>query len=312
MDDINNWRVKIGTFGCHRSWRAQHVKFICIEFRMLKFCLCLPFAILEILLIIGNVESNPGPGSKQTRPNSAGGINKTENASEDSVDLRNILDQLNSKLDIMAKDIKEIKRDMKGVMDDINELKTEVDDLSKRCMKVEDEKRRKNLIISGIPKSDKHDVLSFKDWIVENLNLTRGFVDGILIDRAVRFPLTKFQKGQDKHPDLLVSFCSLDEKLVVYTAARKIKPENVYFKEDFSKNVREIRKNLSAVMLNARKNKDAKAYLNFDKLVIEKNGKRNTYTFNLEKKEIQTIKTNFKYSLQRESEDDTSDHSEVE
>ena len=33
MDDINNWRVKIGTFGCHRSWRAQHVKFICIEFR---------------------------------------------------------------------------------------------------------------------------------------------------------------------------------------------------------------------------------------------------------------------------------------
>ena len=35
---------------------------------------------------------------------------------------------------------------MKGVMGDLEELKSEVGDLSKRCMKIEDEKRRKNLI----------------------------------------------------------------------------------------------------------------------------------------------------------------------
>ena len=31
MDDISNWRAKIGTFVCHRSWRAQHVKFSLVE-----------------------------------------------------------------------------------------------------------------------------------------------------------------------------------------------------------------------------------------------------------------------------------------
>ena len=78
----------------------------------------------------------------------------------------------------------------------------------------------------------------------------------------------------------------MDEKLAVYTAARKIKPENVYFKEDFNKMFEKSEKKLSAAMLNARKNKEVKAYLNFDKLVIEKKWKKNTYTFNLEKKKF--------------------------
>ena len=58
-------------------------------------------------------------------------------------------------------------------------------------------------------------------------------------------------------------------------------------------------------MLKARKNAGIKAFLKMDKLIIEKDEKRNIYRFDFEKNKLITVKASFVYEINKtESVDD--------
>jgi len=167
-------------------------------------------------------------------------------------------------------------------------LKVEMQKLKARCRKIEDENRRKNLVVSGVEITpNQSEVQNFKQAGL-HLGLTNEFLNNLKIDEIIRM-----KQKSDKPGDVIIKFCQTVDKMSVLKAARNTKSKEIYVREDFSYATRNIRKNLVNPMLNARK-MDFKAFLMFDKLVVEKNGKRNVYTYEPSEEGLKIVQTKFK------------------
>ena len=109
--------------------------------------------------------------------------------------------------------------------------------------------------------------------------------------------INRMKKKTSGEPgDIIVKLCNLSDKVNSLKAAKITKSKNFYLREDFSWETRNIRKHLTTPLLNARKEK-LKAYLRADKLIVEKDGKKNIYTYDETEDGLKTLQNNFKLDL---------------
>ena len=171
-------------------------------------------------------------------------------------------------------------------------LRAEIHTLETRCRKMEDEHRKKNLIVSGIDISPtQNEIENFKSAGLK-LGLSQDFLNSVKIDETIRMKKTV----SGKPGNVIIKFRYLSDKLSVLKAAKNAKLKDLYIREDFSLETRNIRKNLVNPLMNARK-MNLKAFLMSDKLVVEKDGKRNLYTYEPSEEGLKVLKTTFKLEL---------------
>ena len=207
--------------------------------------------------------------------------------------------ELNSKIDGVISEAKEIhakldavtteqKKLLEKIEEENEQLRAEMCKLSARCDRLEDEHRRRNWIISGIPlDADQTEIENFRNS-AGNIGLTKNVIDAMKIEQVIRMK----KKASGKPGDVIVKFGNVSDKMCVLKAARISKPKDLYVKEDFSLNVRIVRKNLLKPMLNARKMK-LKAFMIADKLIVDKDGKKNTYTYSAQEAGLKVVSKNF-------------------
>ena len=271
------------------------------------FINCLNGGLLLMLLQRGGIELNPGPPPKQSRLNSAGEIELQSSASSDFEEIKKMLVDLTGKVNAVASDIKGIHDQLDEITSFQNQqsvinknLSSEMESLNGRIAKLENELKRRNLIFSGIKCDEGSDVkTNVKRSLVNYLNWSEDKVEKLGTDSVLVLGLTTNQKSKKLVPDIIVSFARLSDKLEVVKAVKSSKPDGLFVRDDFCKLTRDIRRKLSKVMQKAKES----GYISFlahDKLITKKDGKKNTYTYNLNEDKVVTLHEDFVFKFELE------------
>ena len=147
--------------------------------------------------------------------------------------------------------------------------------LSKRC----------NVIVSGIAETngrenwdDRENLV--RDHLVSKLGMTTESVAEMEIDRAHRLQKNNREQGPR---DIFFKPTKYKYKDRIIKEARRLRPEGIYFKEDYTDRVEKIRWQLRELLQDARKLEGVQAFLSYDKLLVLKDNARNVYTYDLGK-----------------------------
>ncbi|CAH0401613.1 unnamed protein product [Chilo suppressalis] len=177
---------------------------------------------------------------------------------------KNVMEALDEKLKILR--------------EENNDLKTKVNSLEQKISYYEKEKRRNNLVFFGIDGKGKTE-LELVDHIKEIVEES-----GTNLDSQEISNIQRIGKQSENNFPILISLTTSWKKHLILKNKRHL-PPNVYVKEDFPKNVLEIRKQLQPKMEEERK-KGNIAYIKYDKLIVKKPG-----TINREKRKRETTKS---------------------
>ena len=262
-----------------------------------------------------DVEMNPGPGQSDDKGQAASTRRKQSKLSTtEQGDMRRDDDQNPSLTDLMkeikgvrgevikmtkqfAEDVGKIKEDVADLQDNVNFFSKQLEDTRKenkvKLENMEGQSRRNNVIINGLP-----------DVKNENWGDCEDYVNALQIDRAHRLP-----RGRNDTSPIIVKFAFFKDRETMLRAARKEKPPGVYFKEDYTHAIRNVRAKLKTKLLQIRNSERTwKTFLVFDKLIIANDaGKQNANTFDAEKDEIIVLYRNFDDSAEGPTEEDSVD-----
>ncbi|KAJ4435109.1 hypothetical protein ANN_23684 [Periplaneta americana] len=227
-----------------------------------SFNIFLTAAVLSILLIIGNVELNPGPGSREGRDNSdevfqREWINYMKETREDRQKASVLLNKVSNDLDTLVNRYNEVENKLKEVIQEQVVLKAIV----KRW---EIESRRNNIVFYGV-EEENYEKGSDTCFVVLDL-LTKFFrlnLDVSAINNAYRV-------GRGKNRPIVVKLNSYFIKEHIMANTNQLKGSKIYIENDFSKEIREKRKKLVPLLKEARF-KGFKASLVNDKIKINGN-----------------------------------------
>ena len=223
----------------------------------------------------------------------------------DLEEIRKMFSELSSKIDNIVTQTKDInlklvelgveQNKLRADLEKENsELKLEIVGLAARCRRLEDEQKKKNSIISGLDafqNNSKNVNEIFKEILME-VGLTQDYMSSVKIEQIDRMK----KKNSGEPGDIIVKLCNLSDKITILKAAKITKSKKFYMREDFSWETRNIRKHLTTPLLKARKEK-LKAYLRADKLIIEKDGKKNICTYDTTEDGLKVLQGNFKLNL---------------
>ncbi|XP_070543694.1 uncharacterized protein [Ptychodera flava] len=167
---------------------------------------------------------------------------------------------------------------LKSAVDDmrksINEIKKEKDDLENRS-------RRNNLVFFGITQDRTNENWEdSEDKITQVIRNQLGIADNVEFERVHR--MTTAPPVRDCKP-IVARFRSFKDREKVLRNAFKLKNTNISVSEDFSRRVRRIRSKLwghRRALLET--NKDLKAHLQYDKLVVKGTNCKRVFSFNEE------------------------------
>ncbi|KAI5753354.1 hypothetical protein M8J77_026134 [Diaphorina citri] len=189
--------------------------------------------------------------------------------------MKNFLAQITSKLDTNNQLIKSeaekintnMNKKLQPLVKEVAEMKQKVQNLEKnieinmsRINKIE---KKRNLIIFGLEQEEEEDPTMLEEKLLqlfkEKLNIK---VETFEIDFIKRFG-----KAKDKKP-IVVGLTTWKRKISILTQTPKLKGTNIVIKEDFPKDVIEIRKKLYPQMKTYRE-QNRKAILKYDKLYVD-------------------------------------------
>ena len=235
------------------------------------------------LELCADVESNPGPGSRGKGQGSRGKAGRTTRQSklpfgqEDEMesdsdgsaeniailkDIQSEMKGLNRKFDRMREEFRE---DYDGLKRENSELKRRIEDLEYVVNSTEAQSRRNNVVIQGLS-ATLHETWEETEKIVraflyDNLNIANQHE--FVIERAHRL-------GKKITSPIIVKFLSFRDKMTVMSAARNARDTcEARVMNDFTDKTRKQRSTLIPHMIRARE-QGKKAYLAYDKLVVEK------------------------------------------
>lgn len=167
---------------------------------------------------------------------------------------------------------------LKMLKEENNNLKGKVTNLEQKLTFFEKEKRRNNLILFGIQEKGKTE-LELVDFVKEII------VDsGTHLDSQEISYIRRIGTQSDKDRPVLISLTTTWKKHLILRNKRYL-PANVYVKEDFPKEVIEIRKQLQQKVEAERENGNI-AFIKYDKLIVKKPG-----TTNREKRKRETSRS---------------------
>lgn len=187
------------------------------------------------------------------------------------------IQEVKSSLEFSQREVDELKASLKSVTTgDIKNLKSDTEALKvdkKHCLdKVEyldNQSRRNNIVIDGIPESPDESwsdsEKKFREILSEKMNIDQKHIE---IERAHRIgrPLAD---GEGKRPrSMIVKLFRHKDRQAILSKANNLKGTHIYMNEDFSDAVRQKRKELLPEMRAARARGDW-AYLKYDRLIVQ-------------------------------------------
>eukprot|EP00745_Piridium_sociabile_P011465 TRINITY_DN18194_c0_g1_i6.p1 TRINITY_DN18194_c0_g1~~TRINITY_DN18194_c0_g1_i6.p1 ORF type:complete len:347 (-),score=54.72 TRINITY_DN18194_c0_g1_i6:40-990(-) len=191
-------------------------------------------------------------------------------------------DAMDTKFDKLCEDVKEMKdayasqqAEITNLKDDVSFLNLEntalksensalndkVESLESKVDNLEGHSKRNNIIIHGIPRSEKETWQDCEDLVQEMITDKLEFHDNVQFDRVHRV--------SSKPNSPIVARCTFfKDKDRMLRSKQKLKGSNIFVGEDFSVRVREIRKKLVPHFKSAR-NQNKKVSMVYDHLVVE-------------------------------------------
>lgn len=228
-----------------------------------------------LLLLSGDVESNPGPGADEVLATVLQTVQRIELGQDDirndlralknwqaSVDVE--LRQLSARIRVLEVDTAALKNSSASPVQ-APEVALEISDklksIESRCDDAENRLRRSNLLFFGLPDTSDETWSSAETKVINLCSETLGVtVEPSQIERAHR--LGKYQEGKCR--PVIVKFALFKDKQLVLEKGPKFKNTNYAVREDFSLKTRISRKHL----LDFAKSQNATYKLSVDRLHI--------------------------------------------
>ncbi|KAK6182019.1 hypothetical protein SNE40_009788 [Patella caerulea] len=269
--DIAAWRIIIGFY--HRKTSTLKCKSPIIKSSNLTLSVFVIFSML--LVLCGDVESNPGPSTRQGSISRnrdliypTGDQNQTQTNELTTLlhDIRDEITQLRSEVREMN-----IKEEVTNIKQDIEQLKTENESIKQRLDESENRRKEHNLIFYGIKeKVSEIETPGKSEQLIRDVALSD--LPGVSADSEINIEriFRLGRRNKERVRRILVVFNKLRDRDVILQSARKqFKDSQIKVSEDFSKRVREIRKALIPHLIEA-KEANKRAFLKNDKLVINR------------------------------------------
>lgn len=251
-----------------------------------------------LLLLCGDIESNPGPASRSSRQTTLSQSQQGDLSVE--LSLKDILfeikesrtevtDKIDSLTTTMNAKFEEIAEENKNLREELETTKQKNEEIMNKLADLEDRSRRNNLVISGVDESYRETWEQTEAKLVNDIKNKLGVhLQDLDIERAHR--IGKAMSGKQR--PIVARFTNFKTKEKVITAARRKKITGFYVNEDYSEETRQVRRNLTELMKN-KKSQGMTAFLRYRKLVVRNtDGKENWY----EEKKGNIIRTKYKFN----------------
>ncbi|XP_042147735.1 uncharacterized protein LOC121047579 [Ixodes scapularis] len=248
-------------------------------------------AVVNLLELCGDVETNPGPSD--TNPASsdtqlilqlitgqkeiAKGIQEVKVAQTSMEQKMSSFEKRLETFETTLGTLKELKEKMVRCETQTSHLERHVIFLQGKIDDLENRGRRNNLIIHGMEELPDESTDSLHDQLINGVFRDRLGISITGVERCHRLG----RKVADKARPVILKLIDFREKLSVLKNCRKLKGSKIFVTEDFSLRVREIRRHLWGSTAVNRANKE-KVKLIYDKAVV--NGK--VYTWDQSTKRV--------------------------
>ncbi|KAK6196422.1 hypothetical protein SNE40_001651 [Patella caerulea] len=282
--DIAAWRANIGSYIHRIARRKPGTKVI----RLTNMSLSLVFIVNLLMLMAGDIESNPS--TRQAQISTTGEL-VLKNSGDSIKDLTQIVLDLKEEIASLRGEMRElnIKDEVMTLRNEVSQIKSVTDSFMSKVDVNENQMRQKNLIFYGFDeiKEGSRETWGDCEILIRKFLSEKLGVDGaeddssVSIDRVHR--VGKRNQNSSRPRPIKVLFHRLQTRDIILTKARQLlKESSVSVSEDFTNRVRSIRKGLIPHLKEAKRNNDNTVTLKSDKLIIN----RNVFTFDLETKQI--------------------------
>uniref|UniRef100_A0A8D8M929 Uncharacterized protein n=1 Tax=Cacopsylla melanoneura TaxID=428564 RepID=A0A8D8M929_9HEMI len=148
----------------------------------------------------------------------------------------------------------------------------------------EKEKRKRNVIIFGIEQEQGENYATLEEKL---RNMIREKMDITILSTEVD-SVKRFGRAQNNQRPIIMALTTWKRKMELISNGRKLKGTGISIREDFPQEVQITRKSLYEEMMEHRRN-GRKAYIRYDKLIIEGNENNGNKKEEDEKEEIEMM-----------------------
>lgn len=190
----------------------------------------LAFCTKKLLLLGGDIETNPGPDlaflSKQLELI--------------ALDLKDIKEQRLTSIEAKLESLAFLDKKVSSCVDQVAHLQTTVRTLELKIDDLENQSRRSNLLVFGVPESEKENNANLDKLINETIITDILKCSPVAIERIHRLGKPR----PNKQRPIILKLVDSREKNTILKSCSKLKGTNYSISEDFSARVRDIRKKL--------------------------------------------------------------------
>ena len=293
MISVEQWRHRIGGF-CPRARKQKHkISTLTLNKHCLSSCAKF-FVLVSLLVLAGDIETNPGPGSNTrsgAKTNNDGKeptlndvMNAIQGLTATVTDVKTNITTIQTSLqtltetvttlrettDTLQKQYADVSGDLRNVRRHNDILNAQLTEMRQKVENMESHSRRNNLIFNGIPTTKPNE--SSQDC-EETLRST--LAKELKIDMSeIAFERVHRIKTRKSPNPIIAKFTYYKDRESIIKKRASLKGTQIYINEDFTTRVRDIRQKLQPFMKRFREeNKVVK--LVFDHLYID--GERYDY-----------------------------------
>ncbi|XP_070560282.1 tropomyosin Tod p 1.0102-like [Ptychodera flava] len=175
----------------------------------------------------------------------------------------------------------------------LDEMKKSINEIRKEKDDQENRSRRNNLVFFGVSQNgDSETWAESEEQVKRIIHDNLGMEDIVEFERVDRIPNAPSVRGSKP---VVAMFRNYKDKEKALRKAYKLKHTNISISEDYTKRIRDIRGKLSDLRRSLVKaNKDVKAYLQYDKLVVKEAHCKRVFRVNEESGQISERTYNFR------------------
>lgn len=167
----------------------------------------------------------------------------------------------NNKIDMVDKKLDPLTTRLDNVEIKVENNSKKIESCDKE---MEREKRKRNVIIFGIEVDEEENYLSLEEKV---RNLIREKMNITILSTEVD-SIRRFGNVQNNKRPIIMSLTTWKRKMELISNGRHLKGTGIIIKEDFPKEVQQIRKALYDEMMEHRRN-GRKAFIKYDKLIVD-------------------------------------------
>ncbi|XP_077492095.1 uncharacterized protein LOC144102811 [Amblyomma americanum] len=182
--------------------------------------------VLSLLMLCGDIESNPGPPTEQL----------LTQLLEGQKDIQRRLGEIEAKLH----KVEEFTSAINEFRDLSRELESRVAGLERKLVDLEDRGRRNNVIVFGIPEKLNETYEELSQSVLKGVFCDKMDTKVVSAERIHRIG----RKQPNKHRPVIIKLMDHREKVNILKNCSKLKDTDYSISEDFSYTTRQIRKNL--------------------------------------------------------------------